>query len=61
MMIPLGYTQRNGTQAITKAPAHPCFLQHYSLGYSQDAPLLMNGLRKCGIYTHGILLRHKEE
>jgi hypothetical protein len=26
----LGYTQRNETQVITKAPAHPCLLQHYS-------------------------------
>jgi hypothetical protein len=25
-----------------------------------DAPLLMNGLRKCGIYTHGILHSHEE-
>jgi hypothetical protein len=43
------------TQVITKAPACPCLLQHYSqqLSYrnSQDAPLLMNGSRKCGIYT----------
>jgi hypothetical protein len=39
----------------TKTPAHPCLWQHYSqeLGYgnSQDAPLPMNGLRKCGIYV----------
>jgi hypothetical protein len=39
----------------TKAPAHPCLLQHYSqkpsYGNGQDAPLLMNGLRKCSIYT----------
>jgi hypothetical protein len=37
-----------------KAPAHLCLLQHYLqlLGYgnNQDAPLLMNGLKKCGIY-----------
>jgi hypothetical protein len=36
-------------------PAHPCSLQHYSqqpsYGNSQDAPLSMNKLRKCGIYT----------
>jgi hypothetical protein len=35
--------------------AHPYLLQHYSqqpsYGSSQDAPLLMNRLRKCGIYT----------
>jgi hypothetical protein len=33
-----------------KAPAHLCLLQHYSqlsCGNSQDAPLLMSGLRKC--------------
>jgi hypothetical protein len=28
---------------------------------SQDAPPLTNGLRKCGIYTHGILCSHEEE
>jgi hypothetical protein len=28
---------------------------------NQDTPLLMNGPRKCGVYTHGILLSHKEE
>jgi hypothetical protein len=53
------------TQVITKAPAHPCLLQHYlqlpSYGNSQDAPLLMNESRKCGIYTQRILLSHKEE
>jgi hypothetical protein len=36
----LGYTQRNVTQVITKAPTHPCLLQHYpqqpSYGNSQD-------------------------
>jgi hypothetical protein len=51
----LGYTQGNMTQVIRKAPAHPCLLQQYSqqssYGNSQDAPLLMNRLRKCGIYT----------
>jgi hypothetical protein len=35
--------------------ACPRLLQHYlqkqSFGNSTDAPLLMNGLRKCGIYT----------
>jgi hypothetical protein len=30
------------------------------LGNSQDAPLLMNVLRKCGIHSR-ILLSHKEE
>jgi hypothetical protein len=43
------------TQVIRKAPAHPCLLQQYSqqssYGNSQDAPLLTNRLRKCGIYT----------
>jgi hypothetical protein len=39
------YTQRNATQVTPEALAHP------SYGNSQDAPLLMNGLRKCGIYT----------
>jgi hypothetical protein len=49
------YTQRIATQVISKAPAHPCLLQHYSqqpsYGKRQDAPLPMNELRKCGIYT----------
>jgi hypothetical protein len=39
----------------TKAPAHPCLLQHYSqfpsYENSQDAPLSMYRLRKRGIYT----------
>jgi hypothetical protein len=47
--------QMNVSQVATKAPAHPCLLLHYSQQPSyrnnQDAPLLMNGLRKCGIYT----------
>jgi hypothetical protein len=42
------------SQITIKAPPHPCLLQHYSqsLSYrnSQDVPLLMNGLRECGIY-----------
>jgi hypothetical protein len=42
------------TQVITKAPAHPYLLQHYSqqpsYGNSQDVQLLMNGLRKWGTY-----------
>jgi hypothetical protein len=50
----LGYNQRKESQVIPKAPAHPYLLQHYSqypsYGNSKDAPLLMNGLRKCGIY-----------
>jgi hypothetical protein len=25
----LGYTKRNATQVIPKAPAHPCLLQQY--------------------------------
>jgi hypothetical protein len=50
-----GYTQRNVTQVTPETLAHPCLLQHYSqspsYGNSQDAPLLMNGLSKYGIYT----------
>jgi hypothetical protein len=26
----LGYNQSNVSQVTTKAPAHPCLLQHYS-------------------------------
>jgi hypothetical protein len=32
------------TQVVTKAPVHPCLLQHY--GNSQDAPLLINESKK---------------
>jgi hypothetical protein len=49
-----GYSKRNVSQVTIKAPAHTCLLQHYSqqlsYGNSQDAALLMNGLRKCGIF-----------
>jgi hypothetical protein len=31
-----------------------------SYGNSQDAPLLMNGSRKCGFIHNGILLSYKE-
>jgi hypothetical protein len=52
--IPLLGIYLGVTQITTKAPAHPCLLQHYlqklSYGNSQDAPQLMNGLRKCDIY-----------
>jgi hypothetical protein len=58
-----GYTQRNETLVTPEAPAHPCLLQLYSqwqsYGNNQDAPLLMNGSRKCGICTDGILLSHE--
>jgi hypothetical protein len=47
------YMQRNVTQVITKAPAHPCLLQCYlkwqSHGNSQDAPLPMNGLKNVAL------------
>jgi hypothetical protein len=47
-----GYTQRNATQITPEASAHPHLLQLYSqqpsYGNNQDAPLLMNGSRKCG-------------
>jgi hypothetical protein len=50
-----GYTQSNATQVTPEAPAHPCLLRHYSqqpsYGNNQDAPLLMNGSRKCGTCT----------
>jgi hypothetical protein len=61
----LGYNQRNATQVTPEAPAHPCLLQRYSqqpsYGNNQDAPLLTNGSRKCGIYTQWNLLRHEEK
>jgi hypothetical protein len=48
-------TQRNATHVTPEAPVHPCLLQHYSqypiYRNSKDAPLLMNGSRKFGIYT----------
>jgi hypothetical protein len=49
-----GYTQKNVTQVTAEAPAHPCLLQRYSQWPSnrnQNAPLLMNRSRRCGIYT----------
>jgi hypothetical protein len=46
----LGISQRNVSQVTIKASAHPYLLQHYSqqlnYGNSQDASLLINGLRK---------------
>jgi hypothetical protein len=30
-------------------------------GNSQDAPLLTNGTRKCGIYTQWNFMQHEEE
>jgi hypothetical protein len=46
---------KNVTQVAPEALVHPCLLQHYSqkpsYGNNQDAPLLTNGSRKCGIYT----------
>jgi hypothetical protein len=41
----LGIYPKNETQVTPEAPTHPCLLQH------QDAPLLMNGSRKCGTCT----------
>jgi hypothetical protein len=44
------------TQVILKSSEHLCLFQPYlqqpSYGNSQVAPLLKNGLRKCGIYKH---------
>jgi hypothetical protein len=52
---PRWHTWKNVSQVIIKTPAHPCLLQHYlqylSYGNSQDDLQLMNGLRKCDIYT----------
>jgi hypothetical protein len=52
----LGIYPKECDTGYSRALAHPCLLQHYSQKYpsygnSQDAPLLTNGLRKCGIYT----------
>jgi hypothetical protein len=48
-------------QVIKKTPAQPYLLQHCSqqpsYGNSQDAPVPMNGLRKCGIYTQWNLIQ----
>jgi hypothetical protein len=42
----------NATQVTPKAPAHSYLLQGYSsYGNNHDAPLLMNGSRKCSTYT----------
>jgi hypothetical protein len=52
------------TQVITKAPVHPCLLQHYSqyssYGNSQNAPLPTNEENVVLIHS-GILFSHKEE
>jgi hypothetical protein len=53
-VIPLlGTYPKEYESTYKKAPEHPYLLQHYSqlLSYknTQDAPLLMNTLRKCGI------------
>jgi hypothetical protein len=46
------------SQFTTKGPAHTCLLQYYlkqsSYRNYQGAPLLTNGLRKCGICIHVI-------
>jgi hypothetical protein len=50
----LGIYPKECNSGFPEALAHPCLLQHYSqypsYGNSQDVPLMMNGLRKCGIY-----------
>jgi hypothetical protein len=51
----LASTQRNLSQVIVETPAHQCSLQHYSqkpsFGNKPRVLHLLNGLRKCGIYT----------
>jgi hypothetical protein len=49
------------TQFTTRAPLLQHFSQQPSYGNSHDAPLLTNGLRKCGIYTQWNFTHHKEE
>jgi hypothetical protein len=57
--------QRNLSEVTRKAPEHQCLLQHYSkqlsYGNSHDAPLLMNGLRKCGIYKPWNFIQSKKQ
>jgi hypothetical protein len=38
-----------------------CYSQWPSYGNNQDAPLLMNGSKKCSIYTQWSLFSHEEE
>jgi hypothetical protein len=58
----IGYSRGTCTPMFIAALFTTAKLWKYpSNGNSQDAPLLSNGLRKCGIYTHGILLSHEEE
>jgi hypothetical protein len=56
---------RNISQVTTKAPAHPCLLQYCSqkpsYGNSEDAPLLLNGLKNVVFIYNGISFSHKEE
>jgi hypothetical protein len=58
-------TQKNVSQNTIKTFEHSCLLQYYSQwpssGNSPDTEQLMNGLRKCGIYTTEYYLGHKEE
>jgi hypothetical protein len=56
----LGDTQRNATQVITKAPAYPCLLQHYSQWPSYGNYQYMDEENVVFIYN-GILFSHKKE
>jgi hypothetical protein len=48
---PWDIPKKNMNQLTTKAPAHPYYSQQLSYEKSQDAPLLLNRLRKCGIFS----------
>jgi hypothetical protein len=65
LAIPLlGIYQRTVLWDVIEPLTYPCLLQHYSwpnFANSPDISQLINGLRKCGIYTHGALFSHKEE
>jgi hypothetical protein len=51
----LGIYPKECNTVTPETPAQPCLLQQYSqqpsYGNNQDAPLLMNGSRKCGTCT----------
>jgi hypothetical protein len=61
----LGTYPKECVSEYVRATCTPILLQYHlqypSFGSSPDAPQLMNGLRKCGIHTHGVLVSHKEQ
>jgi hypothetical protein len=55
------YTQENQSLLTIEIASHQRLLQHYSAypsyGISLGTQQQMNGLRKCGIYTHWSIIQ----